>query len=206
MKPQLYILEGPDAAGKSTLATNMADRNNGNVFRCTYNRKLGEVIVEYFDSVLDNAEECLARGRSMVIDRHWPSEWVYGGLQGRTVLSNEEASRLDGRIKALGGVYIFCSDDVPTQCTRHKLMKDPQHPYSDDLYTRVCGGYYVWWNTMLGTTPVYRYQMCIDGVDLAKFTHDLESDTNDRIYFPELVLPVAVSVLNDWTKALTSRT
>lgn len=201
MKPQLYILEGPDAAGKSTLATNIADHNNGQVFRCTWSPKLGAAIVPYFDSVLDNAKECLARGRSMVIDRHWPSEWVYGNLQGRETMSNANASRLDGRIKEMGGVYVLCGDDTRAQVARHAKMRDPSHPYDDAFYTRVVGGYWCWWNAMLGTTPIYRYQLLAQGGNLARFVHDLESDTNDRIYFPSapLMLPVAIDVLDRYT-------
>lgn len=198
MKPQLYVIEGPDAAGKTTLVTNLADRTGGNTFRCTYSLRLGEAIVDYFHSVLDNAEDTLRRGRSMIIDRHWPSEWVYGGVHGRPTLTSHDASFLDERVKKLGGVYVFCSDDVRTQVIRHGQMKDPQHPYADDVYTRICGGYFTWWNAMLGTTPVYRYQLLLDGQDLQKFTHDLESDTNDRLYFPAEILPVAIDTLDHY--------
>lgn len=198
--PQLFIIEGPDAAGKTTLATNLADRLNANIFRCTWKPNLGKsaALIEYFDNVLDNAEEALTRGRHMIIDRHWPSEWVYGKVMGRAATPCEELSRLDGRIKDLGGVYVFASDPVRDQVQRHQANLDPEHPYPDDKYTEICGRYFQWWFIMQKCTPVYRYQLLADGANgAAKFCHNLESDTIDRLYFPPFVHPIESYALDN---------
>lgn len=190
MRPHLFILEGPDAAGKSTLATNIADYTDGMVFRCTWNRELAGAIVAYFNSVLDNARECLARGRTMIIDRHWPSEWVYGSITRRGVVQPAQFVELANRVRELDGTYVFCSDDVKYQVERHASMKNPDHPYEDDLYIRICAGYYHWWGKlMVGRAPVARYQLLHHGGNLQKFCHDLVNDATDRILFPSAPKP-----------------
>lgn len=71
----IYILEGPDGVGKSTLAAAIADKTKGHVLHCSW--KPGWKMEEYFKTVMESAER-LDWYQDVVIDRWVPSEWVYG--------------------------------------------------------------------------------------------------------------------------------
>lgn len=66
------IIEGPDGAGKSTLAKSLADRLNMNILKMTANG--GQSAREY--------EQKLACD-GVILDRCWVSEQVYSDLFGR---------------------------------------------------------------------------------------------------------------------------
>jgi len=69
----LIIVEGPDGAGKSTLARELADASGSTMFH--YGAYLGEPVIapHYFGAV------CRAlHGEDVVMDRSWYSEPIYG--------------------------------------------------------------------------------------------------------------------------------
>lgn len=73
----IYILEGPDGVGKSTLAAAIAEKTKGHVLHCSWNKDWN--MEEYFEEVMEVAVE-LDRYQDVVIDRWAPSEWVYGNV------------------------------------------------------------------------------------------------------------------------------
>lgn len=66
------IIEGPDGAGKSTLAKSLADRLDMNILKMTAND--GQLGLEYLQKL-----EC----DGVIIDRCWVSEQIYSDLFGR---------------------------------------------------------------------------------------------------------------------------
>lgn len=78
------IIEGPDGAGKSTLAKSLADRLDMNILKMTANG--GQSVPEYVQK--------LACG-GVVIDRCWVSEQIYSDLFGREPrIGNDDAEAL----------------------------------------------------------------------------------------------------------------
>lgn len=66
------IIEGPDGAGKSTLAKSLADRLDMNILKMTANG--GQSVQEYLQKLACDG---------VIIDRCWESEQVYSDLFGR---------------------------------------------------------------------------------------------------------------------------
>lgn len=66
------IIEGPDGAGKSTLAKSLADRLDMNILKMTANG--GQSPDEYMQKLACDG---------VIIDRCWVSEQVYSDLFGR---------------------------------------------------------------------------------------------------------------------------
>lgn len=66
------IIEGPDGAGKSTLAKSLADRLDMNILKMTANG--GQSAPEYMQKLACDG---------IIIDRCWVSEQVYSDLFGR---------------------------------------------------------------------------------------------------------------------------
>lgn len=70
----IYILEGPDGVGKTTLASAINHQTKGHIFHCTWKKDWD--MRQYFLDVL-NAAKSINKYQSVVIDRWAPSEHVY---------------------------------------------------------------------------------------------------------------------------------
>lgn len=102
------MFEGPDRAGKSTLAALVADRLD----RLPASRWPGRLAVARFRSVAEDRartlEDGLARSRPWaVLDRGWPSELAYTSATGRPAALDEVgAARLAAAGAAAGGLVV----------------------------------------------------------------------------------------------------
>jgi thymidylate kinase len=142
MIPRLFIIEGPDNCGKSTLAQAIANRFNAVYWRLTSGQGLCEhaAMRLYQSNALDNAEVNIKAGRSVVLDRHWPSDQVYGTvLRGKPSIDGELLAAVELQCRSMNVVYINCWRDNAT--LEHAKQKDPDHPYEDEVYTKVVDGY-----------------------------------------------------------------
>lgn len=78
------IIEGPDGAGKSTLAKSLADRLDMNILKMTANG--GQSVPEYLQKLACDG---------VIIDRCWVSEQIYSDLFGREPrIGNDDAEAL----------------------------------------------------------------------------------------------------------------
>lgn len=78
------IIEGPDGAGKSTLAKSLADRLDMNILKMTANG--GQSVPEYVQKLACDG---------VIIDRCWVSEQIYSDLFGREPrIDNDDAEEL----------------------------------------------------------------------------------------------------------------
>lgn len=78
------IIEGPDGAGKSTLAESLADRLGMNILKMTANG--GQSVQEYLQKLACDG---------VIIDRCWVSEQVYSDMFGREPrIGNDDAEEL----------------------------------------------------------------------------------------------------------------
>lgn len=71
----IYVLEGPDGVGKTTLAHAIQEKTKGHILHCSFNKNWD--IKEYLQEVMDVAKK-LNKYQDVIIDRWVPSEWVYG--------------------------------------------------------------------------------------------------------------------------------
>lgn len=74
------IIEGPDGAGKSTLAKSLADRLDMNILKMT--RDGGQSATEYMQKLACDG---------VVIDRCWVSEQIHADIFGRTRRIDDDA-------------------------------------------------------------------------------------------------------------------
>lgn len=73
----IYILEGPDGVGKSTLANAIYEQTKGHILHCTWKKEFD--MQRYFTDVFEVALK-LNQYQDVIIDRWAPSEWVYGNV------------------------------------------------------------------------------------------------------------------------------
>lgn len=157
MRPRLIILEGPDNCGKSTLAKYLARELRGVYWRLTSGPGLSEheAMALYQGNALDNAEINIKNGGIVILDRHWPSDRVYGPLlRGRPSC---DCRVMEDRCERLEALYIYCYRS--NAVAEHAKSKDPDHPYDDDLYTKVVAGYEEFFTDLQHRQPVIGYYL-----------------------------------------------
>lgn len=170
-KPILIIIEGPDCSGKTSLAKFIANKLNAAYFHSTYTPALsGQAQLDHLEQNLKNAEVCLTTsGLDVVMDRHWPSEHVYG-----KVLRNDlpKVAWFFSHCTQLRVCYIFCLGE---ECkARHAENANPSHPYTDLQYNEIYNEYERLADAMLHTNEnVWVYSIDIHGKNMLEYVERL---------------------------------
>lgn len=107
MKYKIFILEGADGSGKSSLAKKIARAVNGNVLHQTYNKKWD--MEEYAEDVIEAAAQ-LAYYQPVVLDRWAPSEYVYSKVF-RNGETYDTKKLIDLWNKEMDICWIYCRSD-----------------------------------------------------------------------------------------------
>lgn len=139
MKPRVIVLEGADRCGKTTLAKKIADHYHAFYWHMTCTSKLAEAMHDYQMNAIENIRTNVVEfAKTVVIDRHWPSEVVYGEvMRGRNF--RESGELFHQALVDLDVIYIFCFSREALK--RHAEDRDPTHPYTDEQYNRIYNGY-----------------------------------------------------------------
>lgn len=140
MKPRLFIVEGPDCSGKTTLAKHLAVQKEAVYLHASGAKSLHEAMQDYHESLLAIAKANLAMGRNVVMDRFWPSEVVYGqALRPATHTLLYDVDKIIAMLEGHDVIYIFCDD--PEVLQRHASQQDPDHPYDSPTFGRIVVNY-----------------------------------------------------------------
>jgi thymidylate kinase len=142
--PSLFIVEGPDACGKTTFAREFSQYLGGVYWHLSapVGTPLNDAVLEYDRNCNENIETNLRMGRHVVIDRHWPSEVAYGSAFRPTGV-RPEITEIAAETSLFRPMYIFCMDPngVESAAERHARHQDPGHPYDPAGYRKVYEGY-----------------------------------------------------------------
>jgi thymidylate kinase len=105
-KPNLYILEGPDCCGKTTLAKKFAQERHAFYFHSTATPKLFSALDDYHKNIIENVHTNQALGFSVILDRFWPSEVAYGKVFRPE--SGYDFERIAELTDECNPLYVFC--------------------------------------------------------------------------------------------------
>ena len=139
--PRVFIVEGPDACGKTSLARALAKRFDAVYIHMTATETLIPAMADYTANMIENAKVNLAQGRSVVFDRAWISELCYGGVFRGTVFADvADQAKAFNELKP---TTIFCMDPncAEVAADRHEEHLDEVHPYSREDYLKVYAEY-----------------------------------------------------------------
>lgn len=131
----IYILEGPDGVGKSTLARAIADKSKGHILHCSWAPGWGDMRI-YFLKILQAAQS-LDWYQDVVIDRWAPSEKVYGEVFRGGAQFDTVRFILDNAPRE-GVKWVICRH--PNAVENHLKHKEERDEMFDDM-TKIVDGF-----------------------------------------------------------------
>lgn len=143
MSGHLFVLDGPDACGKTTLAKRFIDNFTGTYIHMSYIKDDKEMFRMNYMSLF-KAMVQLQKGENVVIDRGWISENIYSSVyRGGSGLAYDVRG-LDRVIMKLCGVYVMCVPNPESATARHKRSFDMRSEmYDPDIrITQVAQDYW----------------------------------------------------------------
>jgi thymidylate kinase len=106
----IYIVEGCDGTGKTTLAATLSRRHNMPIIHFDRPRT-----VEEFDDMFDMYIDFLQSNDNVILDRCWYSERVYGPLlRGKEAITLNQQHMLEHLVIEKGGQVCYCYDNLKT--------------------------------------------------------------------------------------------
>jgi len=136
---RLFIIEGADCTGKSTLARYMSRTLQAAYMHACGKQSLHTAMEDYHMSILDNVRVCLDSNIHVILDRHWPSEWCYGRTLRMHISAGYRYSNIWEKLSDMDPHYVFCFRN-----NAHDIQvssPDNDHPYCSSDYAQVYGEY-----------------------------------------------------------------
>lgn len=100
----LIVLDGPDCAGKTTLANVIAEEYDGIVVHRTWSKALEKKMDQYLMDPIN----VFQKGDLMIIDRNFLSEWIYSKVYRSGTYWNGFHRLALEKLKSLNAMHILC--------------------------------------------------------------------------------------------------
>lgn len=172
----IIVLEGPDGAGKTTLANEIAKWNGGKYLHLTYRFK--DRMFDYHTAAIELAAK-YAEQQPVILDRWWPSEKIYAD-----VFRGGSKWPLGGRLLdrvalKLGVTYVMCFPRFKNQHLEEfeKLKASGREMY--ETVDKVYDEYVKLWAQLEGRPDWLYYDIQSHGknlVDYAQYVIDRATD------------------------------
>lgn len=149
----IIIIEGPDGAGKTTLANKLQKQTGYMLLHRSQPKSEEEkakMMAEYMD--------VLKSGKNCIMDRCWYSEMVYGPvMRDAAVISYPQMYALERQLARAGGLVIHCTGSLQTLWKRC-LTRGEDYIVDKDTFTKIYNGYDELMNGVPHTVPVVTYE------------------------------------------------
>lgn len=172
MSYPVIVLEGPDCAGKSTLAEFLHLQWGAKVMHQSY--KFKDRMHQYHTAVLERVLKEREK-QPVIVDRWWPSEAIYADAFRGGTKWPMMGRMLDRVAIQHGFIYVSCLPASDPQ--RHLAMFNERAEAGGELFTtmgEVANMYRLWDDRMRRRLDTAHYDMFTDGQDLSGFAQRLE--------------------------------
>lgn len=129
----LIILEGPDGAGKSTLARNLSAMLGADIVHFGKDSETFSLATEYISIILSSQH------RNLIIDRLWISEIIYSKIMrgGNCRLSEKEIKVISYAFHEMDGRLVYCLPDYHTCLGNYTKNIENEYIDNQTKFTRV---------------------------------------------------------------------
>lgn len=152
----IYILEGPDGSGKTTLANKLIEMTGGHYYHFSYPRSKEEadrLFKTYYEKLT-----LLQHFSNSVIDRMWISTMVYGEiLRGKSEVSTKQAERLERLIHREAMIF-YCTGDVKTMWQR-ATRRGETYIQDFETFSKICSLYDDIMYNQKHLVPIFTYDI-----------------------------------------------
>lgn len=131
----VVILEGPDGAGKTTLANYLAQHHGAVVLHQGY--RFRNQIFTYHTAVLMKAAKLAQEGRLVVLDRLWLSEAIYAQVYRNGSQWPHQGRLVDRILLSLGALTVFCLPGRDGEGPEAAVRRHMENPGRPELYPKV---------------------------------------------------------------------
>lgn len=147
----IYILEGPDGGGKTTLAEKLSAMTRIKITHFSYPRDEEEkarMLIMY--------QDLLKSTGNAIIDRCWYSDMAYGPvMRGAATITYPQMYELERMAANKGAMIIYCTDSKTALWTR-ATHRGEDYMTSREQFNQVCDNYEELFR-MPHLIPVVRY-------------------------------------------------
>lgn len=106
----IFIIEGPDGSGKTTLAQKLSKQTGYPVVHRSQPKSEEEKL-----QMLQGYVDAIEAGKNVIFDRCWYSEMAYGPvMRDKSVITYPEMYLLEERLAKHGALIIYCTDKPKT--------------------------------------------------------------------------------------------
>jgi len=129
----IFILEGPDGAGKTTLAQHMSKQLDATYLHLSY--RWPDHMFEYHTAAIRWAIR-KSHKKPVIIDRWWPSEALYAAEYRGGSKWSQMGRMMDRVARKHGAVYIYC---LPEDLVDYEKRFDKLKSEREEMYDSVMG-------------------------------------------------------------------
>lgn len=136
----IYIIEGPDGAGKTTLAKQIKEASPGSQILHFGAPETDEDAERYWQIYFQALKE--HAGETIILDRSWYSDMVYGPImRNRLEMTPQHKEMLELTVRALGGgIVIYCTGSQQRLWARCRARGETYIPDSN-VHKEICKAY-----------------------------------------------------------------
>jgi thymidylate kinase len=129
----IYIIEGPDGSGKTTLATQLARQASAEIIHMSY-----PTTPEEQEKMFDEYVKVLNKPRNMIFDRCWYSEMAYGPvMRDKSYITWPQMYALERMVARTGGMIIHCTD-APSKLWIRANKRGEDYVVSRNAFDKIC--------------------------------------------------------------------
>ena len=132
----IYIIEGPDGSGKTTLANTISKQTGYPIIHRTQPKSQEEK-----DAMMAEYLHIIKTGRNVIFDRCWYSEMVYGRvMRDKSYIDYPQMYALEKALTKHGALLIYCTGDKNILWQR-ATSRGEDYITSKETFVTICNEY-----------------------------------------------------------------